>query len=159
MRKTNTTWNLIRISLLCGALSLAVLGTPVIAAAQSLPDQPYPNQPAQPAKDDPVLAPDAQPVSPDQTPNTEQAQPAQQPEQKPEQKPEMTTPDKPKADQSQPAVKDSTATSDKDQIKDRDNDNKKLPKTASNVPLIGMLGVFAFGSALFIHAGRRQAGW
>ena len=96
------------------------------------------------------MAPNSTPAP---KPDVDESQPQTQPPQQPAQQPAMTTPD-----QSKPAT--STQPDDKSSdIKSKtDADNNKLPKTASDVPLIGALGALAFASALLLHTGRRLLG-
>ena len=154
MKSTNT-GNLarnVRIVLLCGAL-LGFLGTSAVAQNPQPNQNPSPNaQPAQPVQPSSNVSPNMAPNStPAPKPDVDESQPQTQPAQQPAQQPAMTTPD-----QSKPAT--STQPDDKSSdIKSSDTD-KKLPKTASDVPLIGALGALAFASALLLHTGRRLLG-
>jgi cytoskeletal protein RodZ len=141
MRSTNTTSTLARsarIVLLCGAL-LAFAATPAIAQSNNQNNPVAQNQTATTTNS--PASPNAQPAQPSpnssSTPDADQSQPAQ--------------------DQSQPAT--STPAPDSQQQSDTKTDgDQNLPKTASDIPLVGLIAMLSFGSALLIHTGRRIVG-
>jgi outer membrane biosynthesis protein TonB len=153
MNTTNSTWTLARnarIALLCGAL-LAFMATPAALGQSNNNGQSTPvaqnqqNQPATPTNS--PVAPNAQPAQP--SPNTT-------PNSTPD---SSSTPDasqnQPAQDQNQPAT--AAPAPDSQQQTDKTTDDQKLPKTASDVPLFGLIAALSLGSAALIHAGRRVA--
>jgi cytoskeletal protein RodZ len=153
MNSTNTTcskWmRSARIALACGTLLIFAVAPAAFCqdnnqtspVAQNQTATPTNSQAAQPAQPGPNTTPNATSPNSNSKPDSDQTQPATQP------------------DQSQPA----TSAPDPDSQQQADtktdtDDDQKLPKTASDVPLAGLIALLSFGSAALIHAGRRTVG-
>jgi uncharacterized membrane protein len=146
MKSTNSTWNWLRstrIALLCGSLLIFAAAPAVFGQSNNQTSPVAQNQTATPTNS--PASPNVQPAQPSpnassnssSTPNADQSQAAQ--------------------DQSQPAT--STPAPDSQQPSDTKTDSdQNLPKTASDVPLVGLIAMLSFGAALLIHAGRRAIG-
>src|SRR5579871_299597 len=122
------------------------------------PNQTQPNQtqPAQPAPSPNNSAtPNAQPTNAPAQPGPDPLQPTSQPSAQPSQpdqsQPAATTPPATTPDQSKPATSDTST----DTKKPDTDDDKNLPKTASETPLVALLGGLALGAGLLLHASRR----
>ena len=136
-----------RIALVCGTL-LGLALAPAVFGQSNNQSNPVPqNQTAtpnsQPAQPGPNQTPNATPnAAPNAKPDNDQTQPAQP------------------QDQSQPATAtpapDSQQQTDKKDT-DTKTDDQTLPKTASDLPLAGLIAMLAFGSAALVHTGRRIA--
>jgi len=143
MKSTNNTSTWIRgarIALVCGVMLGLAVAPSLFAQSNNQQYRPVAqNQMATPTNSS--ASPNAQPAqpSPNATPNDDQTQPAAQ------------------QDQNQPAT--SAPAPDSQQQSDTSNtdNDQSLPKTASDLPLAGLIALLSLGSAALIHTSRRIA--